>query len=50
MTKLKKEKTKKISFLISEKDEIDFRKEVSTIVEKYKKYRYLRAKTKLVSR
>jgi hypothetical protein len=44
MTKLKKEKTKKISFLISEEDEIEFRKEVSTIVEKYKKYRYLRAK------
>jgi hypothetical protein len=44
MTKLKKAKLKVVTFAVAEEDEIEFRKEVSTIVEKYKKYRYLRAK------
>lgn len=46
MTILKKAKLKAIVFNIAEKDETEFRKEVSPIVEKYKRYRYLRAKQK----
>lgn len=45
MTKLKKAKLKVVAFGVAEEDEVEFRKEVSVIVEKYRKYRYLRAKT-----